>query len=116
VELVKEIIWFQGFLTSLGINVNKPTKTFCDNSPTITLTHEGNHLKRSKHFVVKTTYLKEQIEIGVIEVEHIKGTLNHSDILTKPLSGHLLKTHTAGILGMEAKFMQHIIWNYEDVD
>jgi len=63
------------------------------------LTHEGNHLKRSKHFVVKTTWLKEQVEVGVIEVLHIPGLENHADILTKALSGYLLKRHTAGILG-----------------
>jgi len=54
VSLVKEVIWFQGFLEFLGIgNCDDPTQVWCDNSPAVTLTHEGNHLKRSKHFVVE---------------------------------------------------------------
>jgi len=99
VGLVKEITWFQGFLDFLGIESYGPTQVWCDNNPAVSLTHEGNHLKGSKHFVVKTTWLKEQVEVGVIEVLHIPGLENHADILTKALSGYLLKRHTAGILG-----------------
>jgi len=110
------LLRFRGFLESIGIEVKHPTKTFCDNSPAVTLTHDGNHLKRSKHYVVRTAFLKEQVEIGVIEVEHIKGILNHADLLTKALSGRLLRAHTAGILGLSAEFVDSILWNYEDID
>jgi hypothetical protein len=99
VSLVKDIIWCQGFLEFLGVRPHSATTVWCDNSPAVTLTHEGNHLKRSKHFIVKTTWLKEQVEVGVVEVQHIPGLENHADILTKALSGHLLRKHTAGILG-----------------
>jgi hypothetical protein len=37
VELTKEIIWYQGFLQSIGIAVEPPTKVFVDNQPTVTL-------------------------------------------------------------------------------
>jgi len=101
VGLVKEVLWFKGFLEFLGVDASKATSVWCDNSPAVTLTHEGNHLKRSKHFVVKTAWLKEQVEVGIIDVCHIPGIENHADILTKPLSGLLLRKHTAGILGFQ---------------
>lgn len=101
VELTKEIIWFRGFLDSIGIKIDKPTKILTDNMPAVLLAADGNHLKRSKHFVVRTAYLKEQVENGIIEVEHIPGLQNPTDILTKPLAGHLLKSHTSRLLGMK---------------
>jgi hypothetical protein len=100
VELAKEILWFQGFLESIGIIVEYPTKLFVDNMPTVTLTGEGNHLKRSKHYVVKTTFLKDQVEYGIVDIQHIPGVENSADILTKALSGHLLEYHSYGILGL----------------
>lgn len=100
VELTKEIMWFQGFLNSIGVMVKKPTQLYVDNMPTVTLTAEGNHLKRSKHFVVKTTFLKDEVEYGNILIIHLPGTENHADILTKGLAGHLLRVHTQGILGL----------------
>jgi hypothetical protein len=101
VEATKEVNWFQGFMESIGIEVNPPTVLFVDNQPTVTLAHDGNHLRRSKHFVVRTAYLKEQVEMNIIDVVHIPGKKNHSDLMTKPLHGELLKVHTFGILGMK---------------
>jgi hypothetical protein len=102
VELTKETIWFQGFLTSIGVEVRSPTRLFTDNMPLVTLSGEGNHLKRSKHFVTKVSFIKEQVEFGVVAVEHVRGKGNESDLLTKPLVGHLLKEHTNMTLGYQA--------------
>jgi hypothetical protein len=73
VGLVKEVLWFQGFLSFLGVDVgNEPTQVWCDNSPAVTLTKEGNHLKRSKHFIVKSTWLKEQVAVSTEELMWIE--------------------------------------------
>jgi hypothetical protein len=101
VELVKEVLWFQGFLDSVCINYIKPTEVFTDNQPTVSLSGEGNHLKRSKHYVVKTSFIREQVELGVVVVKHIPGINNVADLLTKPLSGRLLGYHTDAILGIK---------------
>ena len=82
-----------------GIKVEEPVDLYVDNLPAVTLSDEGNHLKRSKHFIVRMTFVKDQVELGIFKVNHIDGSLNFSDILTKVLRGHLLKTHTDGILG-----------------
>jgi hypothetical protein len=101
VELVKEILWFQGFLKSIYIEFKMPTEVLTDNQPTVTLSNEGNHLRRSKHYVVKTSFLKEQVEMGTIVVKHVPGVSNMADLLTKPLNGRILEVHTDAILGME---------------
>jgi hypothetical protein len=103
VELVKEVIWFQGFMVSVGMDVMTPTDLFTDNQPTVTLAADGNHLKRSKHYVVKTTFVKEQVELGVVTVKHVAGANNHPDILTKSLSGKLLSYHTSATLGFPSR-------------
>jgi hypothetical protein len=38
--------------------------------------------------------------MGDISINHISGENNVSDLLTKPLTGTLLRKHTYGILGM----------------
>jgi hypothetical protein len=90
VELVKEITWFQGFLESIDITIKLPTSLYTDNQSAIALSDEGNHLRRSKHYVVRTAYLREQVEAGNISINHIAGTENPTDLFTKALNGKLL--------------------------
>jgi hypothetical protein len=99
VEAIKEILWFQGFLNSLNITIPLPTLILVDNRPVVSLAAEGNHLKKSKHFIIKTAYIKQERQRGNINIQHIKGVHNHADILTKPLTGYLLYLHTSGLLG-----------------
>lgn len=101
VEVIKEIIWFQGFMESIGMEVTKPTKIFTDNMPAVLLAADGNHLKRSRHFIVRTAFIKEQVEKGIIKIEHISGLDNPTDLLTKALSGRLLDIHGKTLLGMK---------------
>ena len=76
-----------------------PTKLYTDNQSAIALADEGNHLRRSKHYVVRTAYLRENVEVGNISIHHIPGTENPTDLFTKALSGKLLVKHTNAILG-----------------
>jgi len=99
VEGIKEITWFHGFIESLNIGLPKPTLILVDNKPLEILSKDGNHIKKSKHFIIKTAYIKEEQQLGNIYVEHIEGIHNTADITTKGLQGSLLYKHTAGILG-----------------
>jgi hypothetical protein len=119
VEAIKEVLWFQGFLQSINIPINKPTLVLVDNNPVVTLANGGNNLKRSKHFIIKTAYIKDQHDIGNIKVVHVQGILNHSDILTKPLKGYPLEYHTKAILGipliMEEQLLEEIMAIPQDI-
>ena len=88
-------------LDNLKIYIDKPTIILVDNKPAVILADDGDHLKRSKHFLVKTMYIREQKNLGNIFLQHIEGSLNHADIHTKALKGMLLQRHTAGVLGLE---------------
>jgi hypothetical protein len=99
VELIKEIIWYRGFMESIDLIIKGPTNIYMDNKPVVILSGEGNHIKKSKHFVVKTAYIKEKVKDGIVIIHHIAGVDNCTDIYTKPLSGYLLVKHTNTILG-----------------
>lgn len=99
VEALKEISWISGLINSLGITIPKPHLVLVDNQPVVALANDGNHTKRSRLFIIKTHFVKEQREKGNITIHHIKGVDNHADILTKGLKGSLLTFHTAGLLG-----------------
>jgi hypothetical protein len=99
VETLKEIIWFQGFLESIHINVEKPTIILVDNKPVVILAGEGNHQKKSKHFIVKTNFIKQEQSSGNVFIQHVAGIDNRSDLCTKALKGHSLKYHTSALLG-----------------
>jgi hypothetical protein len=101
-ECIKEIFWFRGFLRSIGIpNNEEPTITKVDCKPAITLTKDGNPLKRSKYYLLKLNWIIEQQNNDKIKIQYVPTEDNHSDIFTKGLSGNLLMKHTVGILGIQ---------------
>ena len=86
-------------LESIQINLDKPILVLVDDQPAVTLANDGNNLKKSKHFLIKTEFIKQERQRGNFNIQHVKGTNNHSDIFTKALIGHLLTFHKSGILG-----------------
>jgi hypothetical protein len=102
IEVIKEILWFRELLTNLFISVEDPTLILIDNKPTVILGTEGNNMNRSKHFLNKTMFIREQVDLRNILLKHLPGLKNHSDLHTKILRGHQLRTHTEGILGMNS--------------
>jgi hypothetical protein len=99
VECIKDVIWLQGFFGSMKIDINKPTLVLIDNLSVVNSSNGDSGIKQSRHYIIKLAYIKDQIKLGTINIQHIDGVLNHSDILTKGLTGHLLERHTMGILG-----------------
>jgi hypothetical protein len=100
-ECIKEVLWFQGFLRSVEISCNEPTIIWVDNNQTII---NGNNSttdtqKKSKYYLVKLNWIKEQVMFKLVNLTYIPSEQNHSDIFTKALTGKLLRRHTKGVLG-----------------
>ena len=59
---------------------------FADNASMITLAKDfsGNY-KRVKHYMTRINYMIEQVQLQVLQLEHVPTELNVADILTKPL-------------------------------
>jgi hypothetical protein len=50
-----------------------------DNSAVVTVSnYESEYLKKCKHFVMVVYYVREQLEIGLIQVLKIKDELNNA--------------------------------------
>ncbi len=76
-----------------------------DNSAVITVSNEESaYLKKCKHFIMMVAnYVREQLELGLIQVIKIKGELNNADLHTKKLKDNSFATKADNILGSPAR-------------
>jgi hypothetical protein len=57
-----------------------------DNQSAISLSKNPVFHERSKHIDVRYHFIRNCVETGQVEVEHVRTENQHADILTKPLS------------------------------
>jgi hypothetical protein len=102
VEATKEALWFRQLLLDLGFAQLEPTVMFSDSASMITLAsaYSGNH-KRVKHYMTRVNFMIEQVQKGHIQLKHVSGTENVSDMLTKPLGPQDFIRLRAHLLGMQ---------------
>ena len=69
-----------------------------DNMSTIRLIgHKGN-TGRMKHIALRYDFVREQVRLGTIRIEHLHTTKMTADTLTKPLCTLLFAQHTLRLL------------------
>jgi hypothetical protein len=83
-EAAKDVIWLTRMLTELTSLSAKPVVNV-DNMSTIKLIKNATFHRRSKHIDVRFYFIREQVEQGNLDVEHVPGVDQLADILTKPL-------------------------------
>ena len=64
---------------------------------------ESAYLKKCKHFIMVVNYVREQLELGLIQVLKIKGEVNNADLHTKKLRDKSFATKADNILGSPAR-------------
>jgi hypothetical protein len=77
-----------------------------DNSAVVNVSNEESaYLKKCKHFIMMVVnYVREQLELGLIQVIKIKGKLNNADLHTKKLiRDKSFATKADNILGSPAR-------------
>jgi hypothetical protein len=82
-EAAKEVIWLSRLLKE--ITTVTTSVLYVDNLSTIKLIKNPVYHKRSKHVEVRHFFVREKVADGVLNVEHVSGTEQLADILTKPL-------------------------------
>ena len=71
-----------------------------DNSAVITITTDNQaYHKKCKHFLMVINYIREQVDLGMIEIQKIAGEDNMADLHTKPLRDGAFERHVPKILG-----------------
>jgi hypothetical protein len=82
-EAAKEVIWLSRLLKE--ITTVTTSVLYVDNLSTVKLIKNPVYHKRSKHIEVRHFFVREKVADGVLNIEHVSGTEQLADILTKPL-------------------------------
>ena len=80
-----EIMWIKGILKDLKIELQGPTRVFCDNQSTIKVAHNPVQHDKMKHVSIDRHYVKETIDKNNISIPYISSSEQRADILTKGL-------------------------------
>ena len=81
----KEVIWFQQFLTELGVTLNSPSTLQIDNQSAIAISKNPEHHRRMKHLDLCFFWLRDEVEKGAITPTIIPTTEMAADLLTNHL-------------------------------
>ena len=80
-------VWMKEFISDLGVipSASGPMKIFCYNTCAIALAQESRFHKRTTHIKRRFNSIRDQVQVGDIEICKIHMDLNVADPFTKPL-------------------------------
>lgn len=83
----KEATWLRRLLQDLNYGGSDllPVRLFGDNLPSINLTKSDAHHSRTKHIDLYYHYIREEVQAGRIQLQHVPTQDMVADGLTKPL-------------------------------
>jgi hypothetical protein len=84
-ELVKQISHVRLFLRELNSRQSHPTIVYEDNMGAIANVEGSESSKRTKHYLMKVHYLREQADFGAFIMRKVATVDQLADIFTKPL-------------------------------
>ncbi|GJR94733.1 retrovirus-related pol polyprotein from transposon TNT 1-94 [Tanacetum coccineum] len=85
-----QILWMRSQLTDYGLGFNK-IPLYYDNKSAIALCCNNVQHSRSKHIDIRYHFIKEQVEIGVVELYFVRTEYQLADIFTKALGRERLE-------------------------
>lgn len=102
-EATKEIMFVLQLLESMHIKVQLPITIRVDNIGAIWMSQNANASARTKHIDIRTKYVNEYCEDGVLKIIFVKSAENDSDIMTKNLGGELHSKHSNKLIKARPK-------------
>ncbi|KAL8158178.1 hypothetical protein AgCh_002749 [Apium graveolens] len=81
-----EINWLANLSKDLGINQLPPTILKCDNQAAISISANPVLYEGTKHIEIDCHYVRDQINSGAIQTQHVPSHAQVADLLTKQLS------------------------------
>lgn len=86
-----QIIWSRDFLIGQGYELPS-TIVYQDNKSTMSLVEKGRSTsERTRHINVRYYFIKDRVDTGEINIQHLSTDEMTADILTKPLVGSQFK-------------------------
>ena len=83
-EACKELLWLRKFLQELGF-VQDKYLLFCDNQSAIHLGKNSTFHSRSKHIDVRYHWIRDALDVGLLELAKVHTDDNGADMMTKAL-------------------------------
>lgn len=95
-----ELVWVEGLMEDLKVNVPKPVLMYCDNRSAEYIAHNPAFHERTKHIKRDYHYVREKVEEGFLETVHVPSSMQTADLLTKalPIQQHHLLTSKLGLV------------------
>ena len=83
---IKSMIFLRGLLAELHHAQPQPSVLYTDSSVVLDwISDNSRHSKRADHLVLAINFVKQQVELGIVELRHIDTDSNTADVMTKNL-------------------------------
>ena len=92
-----EAVWLKSILKNLGVSLTNPIRIFCDNMRNIYLARNPVFHARTKHIEVHYHLIRERVQAGEIDLQHISTNVQVVDIFTKALGVNKLGQFTSDL-------------------
>ena len=91
-EAATYILWSRLLMSELGYSQESPTVVYEDNQSAIQMaTNGGGSFKRSKHMLVRNSFVTELVNSDVLRLQYCPTEDMVADMLTKPMDQKRLK-------------------------
>ena len=95
IDCVQDLLFERRVLESIGLQVQLPMILSVDNRGVVDLVNNWSVTGWTRHITVRTNFLRELKEQGIIKVEWIVTGENSADLFTKNLQGPLFERHAS---------------------
>lgn len=84
---VQELIWFRHFFEEIKRDFgSEPIILNVDNQAALQMTKNPVYLSKTKHIDIQVHHIRDEVKQNRVKLQHVDGTSNPADILTKPLA------------------------------
>ena len=97
-EAVKEVIFLMQLCNSMKIKIQLPVEVRVDNVGAIFMSKNVTTTSRTKHVDIRSKYVREYVEDGIIKIVFVKSEDNESDIMTKNCQSDLHSKHSMKLI------------------
>ena len=96
----QEILWLRNLFAELGFPLQGPSSLCLDNQSALAVTKQPEHHGRMKHLDLRFYWLRDVVELGLIQVKHLRTDSMPADLLTKQL-GRLKVNGLRQLMGLQ---------------